>query len=74
MRYITTSAAELYGVSEQAVRKWCRAGKLACVRVGKLWRVPVDDEKEKAAQAVESDAADETLVTSTLGGHYTWQR
>ncbi|MBQ9020609.1 MAG: helix-turn-helix domain-containing protein [Eggerthellaceae bacterium] len=73
MTYISTAeAAELYGVSEQAIRKWCCAGKLACVRIGKLWRIEVD-EKGKAAHDMDSGTAyDEMLVTSTLGGNFTW--
>ena len=35
-------AAEMMGVSESAVRKMCREGRIKCVRCGKFWRISRD--------------------------------
>ena len=34
-----TDVAELVGVKETTVYKWCKEGKLPCLKVGKHWRV-----------------------------------
>src|SRR5829696_160064 len=34
-----TDVAELVGVKETTVYKWCKEGKLPCLKVGKHWRI-----------------------------------
>src|SRR5918995_3930583 len=34
-----TDVAELVGVKETTVYKWCKEGKLPCLKVGKQWRI-----------------------------------
>jgi excisionase family DNA binding protein len=34
-----TDVAELVGVKETTVYKWCKEGKLSCLKVGKHWRI-----------------------------------
>ena len=34
-----TDVAELVGVKETTVYRWCKEGKLPCLKVGKHWRV-----------------------------------
>ena len=34
-----TDVAELVGVKETAVYRWCKEGKLPCLKVGKHWRI-----------------------------------
>ena len=34
-----TDVAELVGVQETTVYKWCKEGKLPCLKVGKHWRI-----------------------------------
>src|SRR5215216_6980540 len=34
-----TEVAELVGVKETTVYRWCKEGKLPCLKVGKHWRV-----------------------------------
>src|SRR5688500_20246634 len=34
-----TEVAELVGVKETTVYKWCKEGKLPCLKVGKHWRI-----------------------------------
>src|SRR5215212_7404413 len=34
-----TDVAELVGVKETTVYRWCKEGKLPCMKVGKHWRV-----------------------------------
>jgi excisionase family DNA binding protein len=34
-----TDVAELIGVKETTVYRWCKEGKLPCLKVGKHWRI-----------------------------------
>src|SRR5215216_7317758 len=34
-----TDVAELVGVKETTVYRWCKEGKLPCLKVGKHWRI-----------------------------------
>src|ERR687894_934810 len=34
-----TDVAELVGVKETTVYKWCKEGRLPCLKVGKHWRI-----------------------------------
>src|SRR5215217_6673296 len=34
-----TDVAELIGIKETTVYKWCKEGKLPCLKVGKHWRI-----------------------------------
>jgi excisionase family DNA binding protein len=34
-----TDVAELVGIKETTVYKWCKEGKLPCLKVGKHWRI-----------------------------------
>ena len=34
-----TDVAELVGVKETTVYKWCKEGKLPCLKIGKHWRI-----------------------------------
>ena len=76
MRYLSTQdAAKLFGVSDRTVRNWCASGALQARKFGKLWRVMVDDEKERPAVFV-ADAAgheSEVLLDSTVRGDFTWK-
>ncbi len=36
-------AAERLGVAPYTVRKWCREGKLPCIKLGRLWRIRESD-------------------------------
>ena len=33
---------DLYGGSRAVVRRWCRDGKLAAVKIGNLWYIDMD--------------------------------
>ena len=76
MRYLSTQdAAKLFGVSDRTVRNWCTKKVLKACKLGKLWRVMVDDEKERPAVFV-ADAAgheSEVLLDSTVRGDFTWK-
>ena len=34
-----TDVAELVGLKETTVYKWCKEGKLPCLKIGKHWRI-----------------------------------
>src|SRR5919206_1218247 len=34
-----TDVAELIGVKETTVYRWCKEGKLPCLKIGKHWRI-----------------------------------
>jgi excisionase family DNA binding protein len=34
-----TDVAELIGIKETTVYRWCKEGKLPCLKVGKHWRI-----------------------------------
>ena len=36
-------AAARLGIKPDTVRKWCREGKLPCVKLGRLWRIRESD-------------------------------
>src|SRR4028119_1091955 len=38
-----TDVAELVGIKETTVYKWCKEGKLPCLKVGKHWRIRQGD-------------------------------
>jgi excisionase family DNA binding protein len=43
MRYLSVEeAAAALRVAPQTVYRWCRAGRLGAVKVGKAWRIPAD--------------------------------
>lgn len=75
MRYISTAqAAKLYGVTTRTIRAWLSTGQLKGRRLGKLWRVEVDDRQERAAQGLDGCTAHDggVLISSTLKGEFTW--
>src|SRR3954454_18799118 len=37
--WAATDVAKLVGVKETTVYKWCKEGKLQCLKVGKHWRI-----------------------------------
>ena len=71
-RITTAEAARLYGVTDRTIRGWLKSGRLQGVNPGGgKWLVEV--EEKRPAQVLEDDAGqDEVLVSSTLGGKYTW--
>ena len=72
MRYITVrEAAKRYGTTEQTVRRWCREGAIDAEHIGRKW-LSSDMERPARVLADEAGQSDEVLVTSTLGGQYTW--
>ena len=72
----TRQAAEVLGMSDRTVRAKCASGELRSKRFGKLWRVWDDDLKERPAEVVEDEAgqSETVLVSSTIGGNYTWNQ
>lgn len=44
--YTVTEIAKKYAVSNTAVTKWIREGKLKAVRLGNVWRIPESALKE----------------------------
>lgn len=42
--YTIEEAAELYHVSEETVRRWCRTGVLQAKRIGQRWLIPMEQE------------------------------
>jgi len=41
--YDSRALAKFFGVSEETVWAWCKAGKLPAFKIGKKWRVRVSD-------------------------------
>ena len=42
-RLLTTQeAAEFLRVSRATIRRWCKAGQLPAVRIGRQWRIDMD--------------------------------
>ena len=75
MHYISTAqAAKLYGVTTRTIRVWLSTGRLKGRRLGKLWRVEMDDRQERAAQGLDGCTAhgSDVLISSTLKGEFTW--
>lgn len=78
MPYVTVKeAAAHYGLCEKSVRNKCASGEMRGRQLGGTgckWQVWIPDEKERAAQSLNSDAThDKVLITSTLGGNFTWK-
>lgn len=70
-RLSVKEAAEHYGKTEQTIRRWCRQGRLDADQIGREWLIYVE-ERPARVPADEAGQSDEVLVTSTLGGQYTW--
>jgi excisionase family DNA binding protein len=49
--------AGLIGVNENTVWRWCREGKLPCLKIGKHWRVRREDLEDFLKEAEESKGA-----------------
>lgn len=63
-------ASEYYNVTENKLRRLCRNEEIKAVKLGKCWRVWVDE--ERPAQAIgESTGQVETVQSCTLGGNFT---
>lgn len=45
----TAQAARHYGVSDRHIRNLCKSGEVRSMRLGKLWRVWIEDEPPKDA-------------------------
>ncbi len=41
--YNAQKLAKFFGVSVKTVRKWCETGKLPAFKIGKEWKVRVED-------------------------------
>ena len=41
--YDTSKLAKFFGVTERTILEWCREGKLPAFKIGKKWRVRVQD-------------------------------
>lgn len=51
-RYLTaTETADRLRVAPQTVYRWCRAGKLTAVKIGKEWRIPADQVEHRSKLA-----------------------
>jgi len=37
--YSTAEAAEILGLTQSLVRRYCRDGRLPCIRVGRSWAI-----------------------------------
>ncbi|MCL4403884.1 helix-turn-helix domain-containing protein [Patescibacteria group bacterium] len=44
--YDAPKLAKFFGVTERTVLEWCREGKLPGFKIGKKWRVRVQDLKK----------------------------
>lgn len=43
--YINTKEmAKMYGVDEETIRRWCKAGKVEAKRIGRTWYIKKDSE------------------------------
>lgn len=49
--YSTKTAAARLEVATVTVKKWCEAGKLPALKMGKLWKIPVRVVEERLLQA-----------------------
>jgi excisionase family DNA binding protein len=53
-----TEVAEMVGIKETTVYKWCKEGKLPCLKVGKHWRI----RREALEDFLKSSERPRTLV------------
>lgn len=51
--YTADELAEYLKVSPQTVRAWIRAGQVHAVKLGRAWRVPVDEVRRVATEGVD---------------------
>lgn len=52
--YDSRSLAKFFGVSEETVCEWCKNGKLPAFKIGKKWRVRVEDLRKMIDRKVTS--------------------
>lgn len=55
--YTPVEAAELVQVSDRQIRNMCAAGQLPCVRIGRYWRLPIDEFKTYLASRLRGVAS-----------------
>jgi len=47
-RYLTVEeAAQMYHVSNETVRRWCRTGVLQAKRIAKRWLIPIEQDEQE---------------------------
>ncbi len=68
-----TTAAELLGISEEAVRARIRRGKLAAEKVGALWRVHLPDGEPVGTQTPPPQPSRDTTLRHVTQ-HYVTQQ
>lgn len=53
--YTAEELAEYLKVSPQTVRAWVREKKVRAVKLGRAWRIPVDEVRRVATEGVEEE-------------------
>lgn len=53
--YTADELADYLKVSPQTVRAWIRSGQVKAVKLGRAWRVPVDEVRRVATEGVEDE-------------------
>lgn len=54
--YNTDKLAKFFGVSRKTIWKWCESGKLPAFKIGKEWKVRVEDLQKLITRKVRSRA------------------
>lgn len=52
--YDAQKLAKFFGVSRETVRDWCKTGKLPAFKIGKEWKVRVEDLQKLINQKVKT--------------------
>lgn len=56
--YDAGKLAQFFGVSKKTVREWCKAGKLPAFKIGREWKVRVEDLRRMIDRKVRVREAD----------------
>mgnify|MGYP001615095007 CR=1 FL=1 len=59
--YDAHKLAKFFGVSEKTIWQWCKTGKLPAFKIGKEWKVRVEDLKKMIDRKIKTTPQDKNL-------------